>query len=217
MDKAEAENSDASAANTFLRVSRQQLLEDFAVKDEELRSCVARQLKHDAKTKTPWWMRAIIYIATIILVIIAIWGIVALVYANRLSSGVTAARAELAAVNAEIARRLQLLDDTQRVVFELKNSVNANLSAAATAARLQQVLDTYGEQTGPQQQQQGITSLKIGKITATAPANEVGVAVPTTTAPTAEGGASVTLGSAKMVSAKTMPSAGAEQGTRVFV
>lgn len=212
MDKAEAENSDASAANTFLRVSRQKLLEDFAVKDEELRSCVARQLKHDAKTTTPWWMRAIIYIATIVLVIIAIWGIVALVYANRLSSGVTAARAELAAVNAEIARRLQLLDDTQRVVYELKNSVNSNISAAATAARLQQVLDTYGERVPQGEAGASVTTLQVGKITANASGNEVGVAVPTKTT-AAGGGTSVTVGSAKTVTASAVP----EQGTRVFV
>lgn len=214
MDKAEAETSDASAANTFLRVSRQNLLEDLAVKDEELRSCVARQLKHDAKTTTPWWMRAIIYIATIILVIIAIWGIVALVYANRLSSGVTAARAELAAVNAEIARRLQLLDDTQRVVYELRNSVNSNLSAAATAARLQQVLDTYGEK-GFADGGVSVTAVKAGKVTtANVSANEVGVAVPTTEAQ----GASIKFGGAKMASSSTTAAGAApEQGTRIFV
>ena len=133
------DDSDASLKKTFMRISREQLLEDLAVKDKQLGACKAKE----EKSATPWWMKAIIVLATIFLLIIAIWGIVALVYANRLSSGVTAARMELAATNAEIARRLQLLDDTQRVIYELRNNIGTDATTNTRIAQLQVALDAY--------------------------------------------------------------------------
>lgn len=142
-----AEDSDASLTKNFMRVSREQLLEDLVIKDKELGVCKTKQ----EKQAMPWWMRAIIIIASLVLAMIAVWGIVALVYANRLSKGVTAARLELAALNAEIARRLQLLDDTQRVVYELRNNLaSSGGSSAAPALRLamlQQALDNFAPPT----------------------------------------------------------------------
>lgn len=149
------DDSGGSAANAWLRASREQLLEDLAVKSRDLQSCETQK----QKTKGPWWVRTLLWAATIVLLVIAVWGIVALVYGHKLSNGVAAARQELAALNAKIARRLQLLDDTQRVVRSLsavgQNGQNAN-AVSLRLAQLQQVLDSYsGDNPQTQQQMQG--------------------------------------------------------------
>ncbi len=159
-----SDDSDASLKKTFMRVSREQLLEDLAIKDKELDKCKVK-VEHNT---TPWWVRAIIIVASIFLLMIAIWGIVALVYANKLSNGVTGARAELAALNAEIARRLELLDDTQQTVEELRNKLSESSGTVATLRlnQIQQVLDTFGQRpTGTEKedatQQKAVLSMTL--------------------------------------------------------
>ena len=109
-----------SVADAWLRASRQQLLEDLAIKDRDLRTCA----KKVSNPWGPWWVRALLWFATVFLVAIAIWGIVSLVYVNRLSNGISAARAQLATLNAEIARRVQILSEDDALASSASLSSN---------------------------------------------------------------------------------------------
>lgn len=173
-----SDDSDASTAKAWIKSSRDQLLEDLAVKDRDLRSCTKQQ----QRKAQPWWMRAILWLATIFLLVVAIWGIVALVYIHRLSNGVAAARHELATLNAKIARRLQLLDDTQRLVSQLREvgqNPQHTSHVALRLAQLQQVFDQYvAEPTVISKGEEG--GKNIAATTASRTGNDVerGVAVP---------------------------------------
>ena len=100
-----AEVSDESATQTFLRRSREQLLEDFALKDSELRACTAQKAASSAPT--PWWLRAIVYLTIIVLVIIAVWGIIAVINASKRNKELRDVQAELDSLNSRIAERAQ--------------------------------------------------------------------------------------------------------------
>jgi len=117
-----------SMADAWLRASRQQLLEDLAIKDRDLRTCS----KKVSSPWGPWWVRALLWFATVFLVAIAIWGIVSLVYVNRLGKGIAGARAELASLNDELARRVQILAEDDALAAASTSSAGYYSGPAGT-------------------------------------------------------------------------------------
>ena len=83
---------------------KEQIQKSYIEKEIALRQC-------QSASKLPIWAKILLWVLTLLLIPVLAWGVVSIMYVNKLSNGLTAAQKELNDLNEQIAERTLLLQE----------------------------------------------------------------------------------------------------------